>query len=103
MRSREKSRAQLEAPLVVALLPEIFSGVRGVRRSNPQLGRARAKGPPHCARGASTARGDAPIYDHAFPVWRDFDADYFEALSKPDGGSRFSPADIGALGDPCHR
>jgi hypothetical protein len=22
---------------------------------------------------------------------------------KPDGGSRFSPADIGALGDPCHR
>jgi hypothetical protein len=35
--------------------------------------------------------------------WRDFDADYSETLSKPDGGPRFGPADIGALGDPCHR
>jgi hypothetical protein len=52
---------------------------------------------------ASTARGDAPIYDHAFPVWRDSDGDYSEALSEPDGGSHFRPADIGALGDPCHR
>jgi hypothetical protein len=49
------------------------------------------------------ARPDVPVYDHAFPVWRDFDADYSEALSKPDGRSRFSPANIGALGDPCHR
>ena len=23
--------------------------------------------------------------------------------SKPDGGARFGPADIGTLGDPCHR
>ena len=52
---------------------------------------------------ASTARGDAPVYDHAFPVWRDFDCNYSEALSKPDGGARFGPADIGTLGDPCHR
>jgi hypothetical protein len=51
----------------------------------------------------STARGDAPIYDHAFPVWRDSDGDYSEALSEPDGGSHFRPADIGALGDRCHR
>ena len=34
---------------------------------------------------------------------RDFDCDYSEALSKPDGGARFGPADIGTLGDPCHR
>jgi hypothetical protein len=50
-----------------------------------------------------TARRDAPVHDHAFPVWRDFDADYSETLSKPDGGPRFGPADIGGLGDPCHR
>jgi hypothetical protein len=49
-----------------------------------------------------TARRDTPVHDHAFPVWRDFDADYSETLSKPDGGPRFGPADIGALGDPCH-
>ena len=53
--------------------------------------------------GVSTTRRHTPVDDDAPPIGRDFDGDYFEALSELDGGSHFRPADIGALRDPCHR
>jgi hypothetical protein len=50
-----------------------------------------------------TAGRDAPIDDSALPSGCFLDGYHPEALCEPYSGAHFGSADVGALGDACHR